>query len=122
MQGTNLPVPLKPFSTAPTPTLKTASGYQVSNPTLDELLIQLNNVEVLRINLGRNMTIKTPGDLTLEANNLTLKSNNNLRLQSYNGLDLKASGSGRLEASGDLSVRGATVSVTGSANVNGKAL
>jgi hypothetical protein len=68
------------------------------------------------------MTIKTPGDLTLEANNLTLKSNNNLRLQSYNGLDLRASGSGRLEASGDLSVRGATVSVTGSANVNGKAL
>ena len=78
--------------------LKTRSGYQITAPAgTDEVVVQLNNVEVLRITLGANMTIKTPGTLTLDANNIELKSSNNVNVRASNSLDLRASGNVTLE-------------------------
>jgi hypothetical protein len=101
-------------------TLKTRSGYQVSIPGgADDVLIQLNNVDVLRITLGANMTIKTSGDLNLEATNIKLKAMNSLTLQTANSIemragsnmDLKAGASATIGAGGTLTVDGATVNI-----------
>ncbi len=100
--------------TQPPTTLRTRSGYQVSTPDgADVVLIQLNNVEVMRIALGANMTIKTQGDLTMEANNITLKATNNVSVHAFTSLELKAVSSATLAASGALSLKGGKVNVNG---------
>jgi uncharacterized protein (DUF2345 family) len=109
-------------------TLKTRGGYQVSIPGgADDVLIQLNNVDVLRITLGANMTIKAQGDLTLEATNIKLKTSNNLNVMTGNtmemragsnasigagcNMDMRAGGSASIGAGGTLTVDGSTVNV-----------
>jgi hypothetical protein len=88
--------------------LKTRSGYQITTPAgTDEVVVQLNNVEVLRITLGANMTIKTQGTLTLDANNIELKSGNNVSVKASNSLDLRASA--------NVSLNGAAVNVNNGA-------
>jgi len=83
------------------------------------VLIQLNNVDVLRITLGANMTIKATGDLSLEANNIKLKAMSNLTTQvgsnmemrAGSNMDLRAGASTTIGAGGNLTVDGATVNV-----------
>jgi uncharacterized protein (DUF2345 family) len=88
-------------------TLKTRSGYQVSIPGgTDDVLIQLNNVDVLRITLGANMTIKAQGDLTLEANNIKLNSMNDVKVKAGNTMDMRASASASIRAGSNLTLDG----------------
>jgi len=91
--------------------LKTHSGYEVTTPTADEVLVKLNNVEVLRITLGSNMTIKTQGTLTLDANNIEIKCKNWLHATALNSMDLRAGGNAVLSANCNLAVKGVTVSI-----------
>jgi uncharacterized protein (DUF2345 family) len=87
---------------------KTRSGYQITSPAgTDEVVVQLNNIEVLRITLGANMTIKTQGTLTLDANNIELRSTNNVTVRASNSLDLRASA--------NVTLNGATVNVNNGA-------
>jgi uncharacterized protein (DUF2345 family) len=96
----------------PPSTLKTRGGYQVSIPAgTDDVLVQLNNVEVLRVSLGTNMTIKTPGTLKLEANDIQLNATNNVTVKASSNLDVRASSAANLQAGSTLSLRGATVDV-----------
>jgi hypothetical protein len=119
-------MPVKSLQAPPrsqqSPTLTTRGGYQVSTPAgTDDVVVQLNNVEVLRITLGANMTIKTKGTLTLDATNIELKCANNLTVKASNCLDVRAAVNANLNAGGDLSlggggtvkVNGATVDVDG---------
>ena len=101
----------------PSAALKTRSGYQVSIPGgTDEVLIQLGNVEVLRITLGTNMTIKTPGNLTIEANNIELRTANNLSVRASNSVDLKASANLSLNTAGaNIKLNGPTVNINNGA-------
>lgn len=100
-------------------TLKTRSGYQVSIPGgADDVLIQLNNVDVLRITLGANMTIKATGDLTLEANNIKLKAMNNLTSQTGNSMDMKAGGNVTLGSGSNMDLKaGASASIGAGGNL-----
>ncbi|HUA59287.1 MAG TPA: hypothetical protein VML19_11065 [Verrucomicrobiae bacterium] len=103
------------------PTLTTRGGYQISTPAgTDEVVVQLNNKEVLRITLGVNMTIKTLGTLTLSAANIDLRCTNNLTIGAGNNLDLRAAidatvrGGNNLELksdAGDVSINGSTVNI-----------
>jgi hypothetical protein len=106
-------------------TLKTGSGYQVSTPAgTDDVVIQLNGIEVLRITLGTNMTIKTQGALRLEANSIELVSTTSVKAKAGTNLDLRASTTADLRASANLALSGgALVSVNGATvNVNNGAL
>jgi len=126
----------QPFATT---TLKTRSGYQVSIPGgADDVLIQLNNVDVLRITLGANMTIKAQGDLILQAANIKLMPTNNVDVQGLNfnvmagnsigmragsnasigagsNMEIKAGACTSIRAGGSLTVDGAIVNVNGGA-------
>jgi hypothetical protein len=106
-------------------TLRSRSGYQVSIPAGgDEVVVQLNNVEVFRINLGTPMKIKTPGDFVIEAGSITLRADRSLIVQSGATMDLKAGSSLALSGASTVTARaGATFYITGSTvNVNGGAL
>jgi len=88
-------------------TLTTRGGYKVSTPAgTDEVVVQLNNVEVLRITLGVDMTIKTTGKLTLDAANIDLKCTNNVTVRASNCLDLRASVNATLQAGAELTLNG----------------
>jgi hypothetical protein len=97
-----------PPRTQQAPTLTTRGGYQVSTPAgTDDVVVQLNNVEVLRITVGANMTIKTKGTLTLDANNIELRSTS---------LDVRASLNATLKTGNDLALSaGRSVTVNGNA-------
>jgi hypothetical protein len=100
----------------PPATLNTRSGYKVSTPTgTDDVVIQLNNVEVLRIKLGTNMTIKALGSLSIEAQNITLKADMNVSIRSGGNLDLKSDGGMNLKSSAPMSVTGSSVNVNNGA-------
>ena len=102
--------------TQPPATLTTRGRYQVSTPDgADVVLIQLNNVEVMRITLGANMTIKTQGDLTIEANNITLKAMNRVSVSAQNSMELKTAANATLAASATLSLKATKVNVNGAA-------
>jgi len=114
--------PLQPSAqlktTAPSqqgPTLTTRGGYQVSTPAgTDDVVVQLNNVEVLRIKLGADMTIKTQGTLRLDATDIELVCRNNLKAMVGNSVDVKASLNTSVTAGNDLSMTGGrTVTVNG---------
>ena len=96
-----------------TATLKTRGGYQISTPGgADEVVIQLNNFEVMRITLGANMTIKTQGNLSIEATNITLKAGNTLTVESGAKLDLKAVGASVALGGGKVSLNNGALEVT----------
>jgi uncharacterized protein (DUF2345 family) len=110
----------QPFATT---TLKTRSGYQVSIPGgADDVLIQLNNVDVLRITLGANMTIKAQGDLILEAANIKLKSTNSVTVQAGNSMDMRAGGNASIGAGSNMDMRAggsASIGAGGNLTVDG---
>jgi len=100
----------------PVVTLKTPGGYQVSNPAgTDEVVIQLNAVEVMRIKLGTNMTIKSLGSLSIEAQNITLKADNAVTIQSGMNMNLKVGGQADLRAVSRMTVTTPTFDVNGGA-------
>ena len=100
----------------PPVTLSTQGGYQVSNPSgTDELVIQKNNVEVLRIKLGMNMTIKTTGSLSIEAQSITLKADTSVRITSGSNTDINSQSQMSLKSASKMSVTASTFDVNGGA-------
>jgi hypothetical protein len=97
----------------PPVTLTTSGGYQVSTAAGDQIVVQLNNVEVLRITLGATMTIKSQDNLSIEAPNITLKATNVVTIMSGANTSIKSQGQLSVQASGTLSITGATVNING---------
>jgi len=87
-------------------------GYQVSTSG-DQVVVQLNNVEVLRITLGSNMIIKSQDNLSIEAPNITLKATNAVTVMSGANTSVKSQGQLSVQASSTVSITGSTVNVNG---------
>lgn len=96
----------------PPPTLTTSGGYQVSVASGDQVVVQFNNVEVLRITLGNNMIIKCQ-DLSIEANNISLKASNALNIISAANTSVKSQGQLTVQASSTVNITGSTVNING---------
>ncbi|HEY3742091.1 MAG TPA: hypothetical protein VGL53_19700 [Bryobacteraceae bacterium] len=111
------------------PLLKPQSGYQVTIPPgSQDVVIQLNGTEVLRISLGTTMAIKSQNDLLFEAPNITLKADKSVTIQSGSGtltlksgammslecgssMAMKSCSTMSLKSGGEMDLRGSTVNV-----------
>lgn len=107
----------RPDEGASTPTLTTAGGYVVSISGSNDLVVQLNHQEVLRIQLGANMKITCTDTLEIEAKNISISANDKLKFKSGSSTDWRASSNISINAGFKMDLKALDVSVRGM-NVN----